>query len=160
TLIITAAFFMGDTLSGTIRSLTLDELGEIDEFVRLESGAEAAQSPYFKFARYSELSAELDDYPLVDALVPAIRYPIPVVNTTRRKSERALMIMGLRPEDVSILEAEELTDAEGGPLLLTDLGTREVFLNAAAAEDLAAVAGDALDLYVGSRPKTVYVRGV
>ncbi len=161
TLIITAAFFMGDTLSQTIRSLTLEELGEIDEIVHLEGGTETSGgTTYFKLTRYEELAASLTGYDLVDMVVPAVRESIPVVNTTRRRSERALRVVGLRPEDSYILEPGERIDAQGDPLQLTELGPREVYLNTAAAEELGAEPGDRLDLYVGSRPKTVYVRSV
>ncbi len=161
TLIITAAFFMGDTMSHTIRSLTLDELGEVDEIIRLSgAGSGTTQQTYFKFARYEELVTALEDFEMIDFFVPAVRESIPVVNTTRRKSERSLTVIGLRQSDTAILENEELIDVEGKPLNLTQLGPREVYLNAAAAQDLNASPGDKLELYTESKPKIVQVRSV
>src|SRR3972149_3533661 len=60
TLIITAAFVTGDTLSHTIRSLVVESLGEIDEIVRLGGGqqsfgARSALPTYFPMADYQEL---------------------------------------------------------------------------------------------------------
>jgi putative ABC transport system permease protein len=160
TLIITAAFFMGDTLSHTIRSLTLDALGEIDELVRLGSGrAGNTGQTYFKLARFEELDRQIDP-DLVDMAIPVIQESIPVVNVTRRQSERSLRVLGLRPEDTAILEAGERIDAAGESLYLEDLGPREVYLNAAAAEDLDAMPGDKLELYTESQPTFVYVRAV
>src|SRR3990172_3054697 len=78
TLIITAAFVTGDTLSHTIRSLVIDELGEIDETIRLGSGGRSyaprsAAETFFKFSRYEELAAQLSGYEPIDAIVPAIQ---------------------------------------------------------------------------------------
>ncbi len=120
TLIITAAFFMGDTLSHTIRSLTLDELGEIDEMVRQGSGGTSGQT-YFKFSRFEELAALIDS-DLIDMAIPAIRESIPVVNTTRRQSERSLTVIGIRSVDSTILEPGERVYTGGAPLNLDDLG--------------------------------------
>ncbi len=160
TLIITAAFFMGDTLSHTIRSLTLDELGETDELVRLANAdAGTSQQTYFKLARFEELAARIDGN-LVDIAIPAVQESIPVVNTSRRKSERALTVLGLRPGDTAILEPGERIDTGGKPLLLAELGPRQVFLNAAAAQDLDAAPGDKLELYTAAQPTIAYVHSV
>ena len=48
TLIITAAFVMGDTLSYTIRTIVVEELGPLDEIITLRSnGANGVSSTYF-----------------------------------------------------------------------------------------------------------------
>ena len=96
-LIITAAFGFGDTFSYTIRSLVVEALGEIDEIVRVgggnaDYGWQNSQDPYFKLARFEALSAQLADYPLVDAVIPSINENLPAVNTTRRQSLRSLSI--------------------------------------------------------------------
>src|SRR5512134_2052214 len=46
TLIITAAFVTGDTLSHSIRSVAIEGMGEIDEVVQVRGGI--ADSAYFK----------------------------------------------------------------------------------------------------------------
>ena len=160
TLIITAAFVTGDTLSYTIRSLVVEELGPVDEMVRVRSSAGPGSS-YFSLSRYEELAADLNDSPLVDAVVPAIRESVPAVNLTRRQSVRALQITGVRPEDASLVIAlGELTDAQGNLLSLELLQSREIYLNAEAAEALHAEPGDSLQLFVGSSPREFVVRGV
>src|SRR5262245_58720718 len=59
TLIITAAFGTGDTLSNSVRSLTVEGLGEIDEVVSLGTGrgtaSDGSVSTYFKVADYDGL---------------------------------------------------------------------------------------------------------
>jgi putative ABC transport system permease protein len=163
TLIITAAFVTGDTLSHTIRSLVVEELGPVDEVVglRANAGAAARGSEYFSLSRFEDLAGQLSEDPLIDAAVPVIRESIAVVNTTSRQSIRSLSIIGLRPEDASlIIPIEELTDADGNRMLLEALAGRDIFLNQAAAESLAAQAGDELELYVGSSPKNFTVAGV
>jgi putative ABC transport system permease protein len=158
TLIITAAFVTGDTLSYSIRSVAIEGMGEIDEVVQVSSGSR--DSSYFTMAHYEALSEQLAGYPLVDQLLPAINESAPVVNATRRSSLRSIGIMGLRPEEIRVLPQEEVTDSAGRPLLLEVLETNEVYINAAAAEDLSAAAGDTLELYVGSHPKDFTVRAI
>ena len=160
TLIITAAFVTGDTLSYTIQSLVVNELGPVDEIVRVRGNA-SQDSSYFALSRYEELAINLVDYSLVDAVAPAIRESLPAVNLTRRQSIRSLEVTGLRSEDASlVLPAEELTDEQGISLSLDSLQSREVYLNAAAAEALHAEPGDSLQLFVGSAPREFVVRGV
>lgn len=165
TLIITAAFVTGDTLSHTIRTLAIEGMGEMDEVVRIGGGtqtfgAESTISSYFKMDRYESLAAQMAGDPLVDYILPAIRESVPVVNVTRRRSLRNIAVMGLRPEDIGVLAREEITDAAGRPLALETLGTQEVYLNASAAEALGAAPGDALELYIGAHPKDYTVRSI
>ncbi len=159
TLIITAAFVTGDTLSHSIRTVAIEGMGEIDEVIQAAGGQEAG-ARYFSFARYEALAEELAGYPLVDRFVPAVGESAPVVNITRRRSLGRVNIMGLRAEDAWLLPGKELADADGQALALADLGANEVYLNAAAAESLSAAPGDALEVYAGSHPRLVTVRAV
>ena len=158
TLIITAAFVTGDTLSHSIRSVAIEGMGEIDEVI--QASGQGVSTPYLRMARYEELAAELAGYPLVDRILPAINESAPVVNVTSRSSLRSINLMGLRPKDTSVLPEGEITDAAGHPLLLEALDEGEVYLNASAAEALDAAPGDTLYLYVGSHPKDFTVRGI
>jgi putative ABC transport system permease protein len=163
TLIITAAFGTGDTLSHTIRSLAIEGLGEMDEVIRVGGGTRSfgvSRSAYFKLSRYEALAAQLADYALVDAVIPAIRASVPVVDATQRRSLRSLSIMGLRAQDMGVLAREEITDAQGRPLALEALGAHEVYLNAKAGRELNAAPGDTLELYIGPRPKRYTVRAI
>lgn len=164
TLIITAAFVTGDTLSNTIRSLAIQGMGEMDETVQAGRGqvlgVGSAGPGYFREDRYTDLVAQLANYDLVDHVLPAISDSLPVVNATQRRSLRSLSVFGLRPEDVAILAREEVTDAAGQSLDLNALGSRELYLNAAAAESLGAKPGDTLDLYAGRRPERYTVRAI
>jgi putative ABC transport system permease protein len=158
TLIITAAFVTGDTLSHSIRSVTIEGMGEIDELIQISGGGR--DSSYFKMARYESLAAQLVGYPLVDHLLPAINESAPVVNVTRRSSLRSITVMGLHPDDIWVLPQGEVTDSTGQPLSLEALGAKEVYINAAAAEALDAAPGDKLELYIGFHPKDFTVRGI
>lgn len=165
TLIITAAFVTGDTLSYTIRSLVIEELGPVDEQVRVRSNGASStggqQSSYFSLARYEELLEDLGEYPLVDAVVPAIQESLPVVNETRRQSVRSMQVVGFRPEDVMlVVTEEERTDVEGNAFDLNALEGREIYLNQEAAEMLQAEIGDELKLFIGSVPKQFIVAGI
>jgi putative ABC transport system permease protein len=158
TLIITAAFVTGDTLSHSIRTVAIEGMGEMDETIQVSQGS--VVSSYFKLARYETLAAQLAGYPLVDRVLPVITESAPVVNVTHRRSLRSISVMGLRPEDLAVLPPAEVTDTLGQPLALENLGANEVYLNAAAAEALAAAPGDVLELYAGSHPRSLTVRAV
>jgi len=165
TLIITAAFITGDTLSHTIRTEAIEGMGEMDELIRVGGGTQSfgggsVVDPYFKMARYEDLAAQLAGYPLIDYLIPAIDESVPAVNITRRRSLRSIDVMGLLPEDIAVLAREEITDAAGQPLALEALGGQEVYINVAAAEALEAAPGDALELYVSSKPKVYTIRAI
>ncbi len=158
TLIITAAFITGDTLSNSISSVAIEGMGELDEQITASGGNTG--SSYFKMARYESLAEDLSGYPLVDRLLPAIRESAPVVNVTRRSSLRSITVLGLRPEDIWVLPPGEVTDSAGNPLALEALGANEVYLNAAAARDLEAAPSDELELYVGPHAKDFTVRAI
>lgn len=165
TLIITAAFITGDTLSYTIRRIAVEGMGEMDEVVRVGGGSarfggSQTIDPYFKMTEFDDLRSELADYPLVDHLVPAIEETVPVVDITRRRSLRSIGVMGLRPEDLYLLSLEEITDTAGQPLALEALGGQEVYINQPAAEELQAAPGDSLELYISSKPKVYTVRAI
>jgi putative ABC transport system permease protein len=165
TLIITAAFVTGDTLSHTIRLEAIKSMGEMDEVVRVGGGNEtygagSTVSSYYKMSRYETLAEQLAGYSLVDHVIPAISETLPAVNITKRRSLRSIGVMGLRSEDIQVLAREEISDASGQPLALEALGEYEVYLNADAAEKLGAAPGDVLDLYAGSHPKQYTVRAI
>lgn len=159
TLIITAAFVTGDTLSHTVRSLVLEELGPVDEVVELRSNG-GSGSTYFSLARFQDEAEGLEEHPLVDGVVPAVQEDLPVVNLTRRKSMLSLPILGMLPDDQLMVPAEERVDVEGNPLLIESLEGRQIFLNEAAAESLEAKPGDRLELTLGASPRVFAVAGV
>jgi putative ABC transport system permease protein len=160
TLIITAAFVTGDTLSHTIRLLVIEEAGPVDELIRVRSNGETDQSSYFSLSWYEDFSKELEGYPFIDAIVPTIRESLPAVNLTQRQSMRSLSILGLLPEDEALIPIGERTDTDGNLLPFKDLDGRELYLNEAAAEALDAHPGDKLELHVRSAPRIFVVAGV
>jgi len=158
TLIITAAFITGDTLSHSIRSVAIEGMGEIDELVQAGDGSMG--SAYFRMARYDSLAKQLDGYPLVDRLLPGINETAPVVNITQRSSLRGITVLGLQPADIWVLPEGEITSSDGQLFSLEALAQNEVYLNAAAAEALSAAPGDSLELYVGAHPRDIIVRAI
>ncbi len=106
TLIITAAFVTGDTLSSTIRALALEGMGEIDETVeggRGQATSSGSAGPgYFRIERHTDLAEQLAGYDLIDHVFPAINDTLPVVNATQRRSLRSIGVFGLRPEDIDL----------------------------------------------------------
>ena len=158
TLIITAAFITGDTLSHSIRSVAIDGMGELDEMIESNSGTTG--SSYYRLDRWEELAAQLEGYTLIDHLVPVVNETAPVVNVTRRSSLRSITVTGLPAEDIGVLPPGEITDSAGQQFSLQALQPDEVYINAEAAEVLSAAPGDHLELYIGPHPKDLIVRGI
>ena len=76
TVIISAAFGTGDTISFSIRSQVLEELKTIDELIipaRAKADDSFGSAPYVPFQRFEELQAELAGFQEIDGLAPQIR---------------------------------------------------------------------------------------
>ncbi len=87
TAVLTGALLVGDSVRGTLRHLTLDRLGRIDEavvgdrFFRAELGTELAAAPAFQ-----------QHY---DSVAPAIVFPTVTVETTASPIRRATSVMAI-----------------------------------------------------------------
>ncbi|MCL5961391.1 MAG: hypothetical protein M1358_19130, partial [Chloroflexi bacterium] len=99
TLIISAAFATGDTLTYTIRHGALKILGNIDETIQVgkadEIGPGSSTVPaYFGIGIYDKLRQDTQYYDRIDGLLPAIREVAPVVDLTSRQTEPSVIIRG------------------------------------------------------------------
>ena len=90
TLIISAAFGTGDTISFSIRNEVLKSLKTIDEvIVPAKAGSEDSfgAAPYIPYQRFEELRTELADNDRIDGLAPQVAESVPAVNLATRLSE-------------------------------------------------------------------------
>lgn len=161
TVIISAALGTGDTLSVSIRQETLDSLKTIDEVVvpTLVDAEDAFGSrPFIEYERFEQLQRELAHLGTIDGLTPQLAVVAPSVNPRTKLNEGFLNVVGLDP---SLLQGfGPLKTAAGGDASLASLGSREAYVNDAAAEELEAEAGDTLQLYVEDEPLAVTVKDV
>ena len=172
TLIMSASFGTGDTLTFSIRKAVVDGLGTIDEFVVSTRAGERDQfggAAYIPMEWFNELQRQLADYDAIDGLAPGLAEIAPTVNTRTSRSEGRMQIAGVNPETLegfggfyleSRLENGLENGTEAREARMEDLARNEVFINAAAAEDLEAIPGDVLTVYVSEEQVYVTVAGV
>ena len=115
TVIISAAFATGDTLSFSIRSEVLESLKTIDELVipaRAQADDSFGSAPYVPYRRFEELQAALVGFEEIDGLAPQIGESVPAVNLRTSQSEGSLRVAGVAPDLLEGFGAFTLTSGE------------------------------------------------
>ncbi len=161
TLIMAASFGTGDTLSFSIRKAVVDGLGTIDQIIIPARGSgddELGATPYVPIERFTRLQQELSGLDSIDGLTPGIGETVPSLNTRTRQSAGRLRLAGVDPGTLAGFGGFELT--EGGQIDFPALASNEAYINDAAAEELGAIPGDELMLYVKGNPTPFTVKGV
>ncbi len=161
TLIMAASFGTGDTLTFSIRQAVVDGLGTIDEFVISARAGENDQfggAAYVPMERFTSLQLELAGVDTIDGLAAGLAEIAPTVNERTSRSEGRMQIAGVNPETLGGFGGFQLEN--GGEVRVEELSLNEVYINAAAAEDLEAVPGDELTVYVYGDPVMLSVKGV
>jgi putative ABC transport system permease protein len=155
TTIIAAALATGDTMSRTIRSAATTSLGQTDERISVrgaeidlavESGA-ATGSLYFSDGQVALIERAVAGSGLVDGVMPAIIEPVAVQDASSRQNEPRVTLFAADPERMKGFGSIRTLD--GAEVALGDLAPGEVYLNADAAEELAAQVDDRLALLAG-----------
>ena len=161
TVIISAAFGTGDTISFSIRNVVLEELGTIDELIipaRAQADDSFGSAPYVPYQRFEELQTELADFEEIDGLMPQIGESVPAVNLRTSQSEGFMRVAGV---DTRYLDGfGTFTLSSGEAVRLADLMDAEAYINDKAAKELDAVAGDELRLFIDGQTPTFKVKGV
>ncbi len=161
TLIMAASFGTGDTLTFSIRKAVIDGLGTIDEIVlstRAGEGDQFGGAAYVPMERFDALQQQLAGNPDIDGLTPGLAETAPTVNERTSLSEGSMQIAGVNPATLQGFGGFRLLD--GGDVRVEDLALGEAFINSAAADELEAVAGDSLTVYVYGEPTAMTVKGV
>ena len=161
TLIMAASFGTGDTLTFSIRKAVVDGLGTIDQIVLSARAGEHDQfggASYVSVGRFNELQREIAGIDNIDGLAPGLAEIAPTVNQRTSRSEGRMQIAGVDPATLQGFGGFRLEG--GGDVLIEDLALNEVFINSAAAEDLEAIEGDSLTVYVYGEPVALRVKGV
>jgi putative ABC transport system permease protein len=164
TAIITAALATGDTMSHTIRSVTISALGRTDEVIAAKGigAAFSTQSAgtgsrYFPQRYVARVAKATEGTGLVAGVEPAIVEPVAVQDLTSRQTESRVTLFASDPARMGAFGAIR---SGSTPVSLGDLRPGEIYLNAKGAEKLAAKAGDRLRVLAGTRRATVRVRAV
>ena len=156
TLIISAAFTTGDTVDHSLGAQSFRLLGHVDEMVQLQGETEGSPRDVDSFIpaeTVERLRAEIAADPGgVDGFLPVLIEDVPAVNPRSRQSEPSVNFYGL---DAASLEGfpDVVSKSSGDVLDVGSLAADQVFMNDSAADELAAEAGDRIQVFVGGEPR-------
>src|SRR5215211_7276733 len=159
TILFSAAFTTGDTLTNSLRAQALKNIGRVDVVVRAEqpeSGGGAAFGPgaggpsapearerYFDEDLVGEIRERLSGVGSVSGVAPLAKETIPVTSPGTSLSEPQVDVLGM--DAGSMQGFDDLKAPSGATLALGDLKENEVYLSAKTAEGLDVSVGDKVE---------------
>jgi len=157
TVIITSALGTGDTLTHSIRSSAIEQLGLVDEQVQGPPTGPQGLSAMTQ-AQFDELRAKLTDDPDIDGIAPRFSRNLAVTAPGSGQGEPGATVFAT---DSSFEQSfGSIAGTDGTALPLSALADDEVYLNERGASALSASAGDELDLYATGRPERVRIKAI
>ncbi|MFC1994325.1 ABC transporter permease [Chloroflexota bacterium] len=170
TLLFSASFSTGDTLSHSIRLEALSQIGEIDVVVRTEGldlSSETFEDPtqpysekpsYFTQTYFETVQERLSSIPEVEGIAPLISEVVPVVAPSTRLSEPRIDIIGYAEEWMSGFD--RLVNSDGTTLSLIGLAPGQVYISNGVSRKLDVNTGDTVQIFLGPQPTTLEIVGV
>ena len=150
TMLFSASFTTGDTLTNSLRVESLKNLGQVDVEVQARgSGSSGPQqfgpstserAKYFDAGVAGDVGDRISDRDRVSGVAPAAIETVPVTATGSDLSEPSTDVLGL--DESSMQGFDNLKSASGKTLSTSDLGKNEVYLSADAAGGLDVGKGD------------------
>ena len=150
TMLFSASFTTGDTLTNSLRLQSLENLGQVDVQVRAEgqssSGGEpfgettAERARYFDEGIATQVREKLSGSDRVAGVAPLATETVPVTAKGTDLSEPTVSVLGIQED--SMQDFDRLTTGSGKPLSVDDLGENEIYLSAEAASGLDVGEGD------------------
>lgn len=149
TLIITAAFGTGDTLTRSVSAEVYEILGEADEWIAWDGENYPAprEEQVIPLAQVDEWKRQLAGDPDIEAIVPFQRETLPVQNARTRLNEPSARIVAFRADDAEALGG--LRDLDGNRVTPTG---REIALNEDLATQIDARVGDTVRIFYNGVP--------
>ncbi len=146
TLIMTAAFGTGDTLTTSVTSEVYSILDEADEWITWDPEKEARplEEQVIPLSTVEEWQRTFEGDPDIEAIVPFQRETLPILNTRTRLNAPSARIVAFRAQDAAALGG--LRSLDGEPVALSG---REIAINKDLAEEIEARAGDTVLLFYG-----------
>ncbi len=167
TLLFSASFVTGDTLTNSFRTMATASLGEVDVQVKSDAPSENAMqmgnvptSPdaYFDAGLADEARDRLSDDGEVAGVAPLAAESASVVSSKTGLSEARTDILGVDGESMNAFDHP--TTTAGKTLSVSDLAPNEAYISAELAKNLDVGTGDKVEAYLGSRPVGIEVAGV
>src|SRR5919112_1236486 len=160
TVLFSAAFTTGDTLTKSLRVQALENIGRVDVVVRAEQpesgsaaafgpGAGVAQAPearerYFDAKLADEVRDRLADEEIVAGVAPLAKESVPVTAPKTVLSEPRVDVLGV--DATSMKGFDQLTAASGETLSVANLGDNEVYVSRETAAGLDVGVGDSIEV--------------
>jgi putative ABC transport system permease protein len=152
TMLFSASFTTGDTLTNSLRVQSLENLGQVDVQVQADGSNASGQqqfgdtsserASYFDAAVAGEVRDRLSDENHVSGVAPAAIETVPVTAKGSDLSEPSTDVLGLDQEQMEGFD--RLTTSSGKKLDPTDLGKNQIYLSADAAKGLDVENGDVI----------------
>ena len=166
TVIVAAAFSIGDTVNYSITNDTYNKLGHVDEIVQLQANQTAASLTEEQIAApgivpqlvADGLIADFNGSSEVDGVMPGLRFAAPVKNREANRAEPQVVIIGLDQHHAEGFE-EDVVSANGAPYPLVQLRFNEALANASTQKALNLRLGDKVDVFVNRTPRTLTIAG-
>ena len=162
TMLFSASFTTGDTLTNSLRVQALENLGQVDVQVQAEgSGASGQQqfgptsserASYFDAKVAGEVRDRLSDEDRVAGVAPAAIETVPVTAKGSDLSEPSTDVLGV--SESSMEGFDSLKAASGKTLEPSDLGKDEIYLSADAAKGLDVGKGDEIQATFAQKVNT------
>src|SRR5215204_1616588 len=159
TVLFSAAFTTGDTLTNSLRAQALENIGRVDVVVKAKQpesgggvpfgpGAGAAQPPearetYFDAELADEIRERLADEEDVAGVAPLAKESVPVTAPQTDLSEPRVDVLGMYGD--SMEGFDRLRTNSGEVLSVVDLGENEVYVSRETAEGLDVGKGDRIE---------------
>jgi putative ABC transport system permease protein len=158
TLLFSASFATGDTLTHSIRMQALNSIGEIDVVVMSEMPDVSGGLAYFDQSDFEIIREDLVDEVEVDAVAPLIQERAAAVAADSGLNEPGVNVLGYADEYMAGFN--ELIDEQGNALSLADLAPGQIYISMELADELAVISGDDILLFLGSIPSVLNVAGL
>ena len=153
TMLFSASFTTGDTLTNSLRIQSLENLGQVDVQVQADGAGASGQqqfgdtsserASYFEAEVAGKVRDRFSDENHVSGVAPAAIETVPVTATASDLSEPSTDVLGLDQEQMEGFDS--LTAASGKTLDPSDLGKGEIYLSAEAAKGLDVGKGDEIE---------------
>ncbi|HEV2743964.1 MAG TPA: ABC transporter permease, partial [Rubrobacter sp.] len=161
TMLFSASFTTGDTLTNSLRLQSLESLGQVDVQVQAEGQESSEGNPFGEAtaerARYfdadvaTQAREELSGSDRVAGVAPLATETVPVTAKDTDLSEPTVSVLGI--EEDSMQGFDRLTVASGKTLSVGDLGRDEVYLSTDAAKGLDVGEGDVVEATLAPEPE-------
>ncbi|MBI4301339.1 MAG: ABC transporter permease [Chloroflexi bacterium] len=158
TLLFSASLATGDTLSRSIRTQAVRDLGQVDVTVEAADRDPSGALAYFDENYFEKIRLALSNDSEVEGVALAIQESAPVVATATRLSEPQVNILGIAEEQNSGFD--RLMDKGGSVLSLGSLRSNQIYISSELSNKLEARPGDTVQVFLGPTPVALEIAGV